>query len=250
MNAAGKIQQLIAILISLAALAFITVLGKNIAGLNAITVALLYLLVVLAVSAFADLASGIVAAVVSGLLVNYFFLPPFGTFYIAAPEDWVAFFAYIVTAIVVSYFAATVRRRAVEADRLQAQLRRLSQLAAALGALPPRTVTLEVLTQELRSAFELGYCAIYLFGAAGARTPVSSGTRPSRLSSGGGMPPAVPGTLLDVITEEGPEVRCLALKDQGKALGALVISQVPLSPDAAEAMAALVSLVARSSNSS
>jgi K+-sensing histidine kinase KdpD len=163
MNAARKIQQLIAILISLATLAFITVLGKNMAGLNAITVALLYLLVVLAVSALADLACGIVAAVVSGLLVNYFFLPPFGTFYIAAPEDWVAFFAYIVTAIVVSYFAATVRRRAVEADRLQAQLKRLSQLTAALGALHPRAVTLEVVTQELRNAFGLGYCATYLF---------------------------------------------------------------------------------------
>lgn len=249
MNAGRKIQQLIAILISLAALAFVTVLGKNIVGLNAITVALLYLLVVLAVSALAELTSGIVAAVVSGLLVNFFFLPPFGTFYIAAPEDWVAFFAYVVTAIVVSYFAATVRRRALEADRLQVQLRRLAQLTAALGALQPRTVTLEVITQELRRAFELSYCAIYLFGAAGAGTPVSSGTRPSRLSSGGGMPPAVPATFLDVITEEGPEVRCLALKDQGKALGALVISQVLLSPDAAEAIAALVSLLVRPSNS-
>ena len=245
MNMGKRIKQLLAVLIAFGALVLITVTGKHLAGLNAITVALLYLLVVLAVSALADLACGMVVAVASGLLVNYYFLPPFGTFYIAAPEDWVAFFAYIVTAVVVSYFAANVRRRAVAADHFQAQLMRLSQLTAALVEARPDTVTLEVLIQELRNAFELPYCAIYLFGETGATVPVFSGARPSRSSSNRATSLNVPDSLLDVITEEGPDVRCLSVKDQGKTIGALVISQVTLSSEGAEALAAMVSLVVR-----
>jgi len=186
-----------------------------------------------------------VIAVTSGLLVNFCFLPPFGTFYIAAPEDWVSFFAYTVTAVVVSHFAATVRCRAVEAGQREAQMARLSRLAVALVAVRKENLTLEVLTRELRTAFELSYCAIYLFGGTGAAIPVSSGTRPSRSSPDAGPPPNLPNTFLDVITEEGPDVRCLSLKDGGETVGALVISQVPLSREAAEALAAVVSLGVR-----
>ena len=106
MNAEKRIFRVIGVLIALAALTLITAAAKNVSGFNAITVALLYLLVVLASSALLDVACGIAIAVLSGLLVNYYFLPPFGTFYIAAREDWVSFGAYIVTAVVVSQFAA------------------------------------------------------------------------------------------------------------------------------------------------
>lgn len=241
-----RLYRLIAILISLAALAIITVIAKSVVGLNATTVALLYLLVVLAVSAFADLVCGFVIAVASGLLVNYFFLPPFGTFYIEAPEDWVSFFAYTVTAVVVSHFAATVRRRAVEADRLKEQLSKLSRFTDALITVPEKDMSLGILIEELRRAYDLSYCAIYMFGKAGIPNPIFSGTRPSSLSSqSGGTPSNLPNTLLDVLAEEGPDVQCLSLEDQGETIGALVISQASLSHEVAEAIASVFSIVIR-----
>lgn len=241
-----RIYRLIAILISLLALAIITVTAKSVVGLNATTVALLYLLVVLAVSAFADLACGLVIAVASGLLVNYFFLPPFGTFYIEAPEDWVSFFAYTVTAVVFSHFAVTVRRRAVEADRLKEQLSKLSQFADALITVPEKNMSLAILIDELRRAYDLSYCAIYLFGKDGIPNPIFSGTRPSSQSAqSGGVPSNQPNTLLDVLAEEGPDVQCLTLKDQGETVGALVISQASLLNEVAEAIASIISSVIR-----
>ena len=237
-----RILRLIGVLIALAALTLITAAAKNVSGLNAITVALLYLLVVLATSALVDIACGILIAVVSGLLVNYYFLPPFGTFYIEAPEDWVSFGAYIITALVVSQFAATVRRRAVEADHLEAQMVRLTQFTGALMSVRKEDVTLKLITEELRRAYELSYCAIYLFGKTNSTSPVSSGTRPSQLSQKAGMPAALPRTLVDVVTEEGPDVQCLSLKEQGKTIGALVISQASLSREVAEEIAAIVSI--------
>ena len=243
-----RIHRLIAVLISLAALMLITAIAKNVVGLNANTVALLYLLVVLATSALADLTCGILVAVASGLLVNYYFLPPFGTFYIEAPEDWVSFGAYTVTAVVVSHFAATVRRRAMEAGHLQTQLSRLSRFTDALMSVRKENLTLEIVASELRQAYELNYCAIYLFGETGTTTPVHSGTRPSRLLQSGQMPTNLPNTLMDVVTEEGADVQCLSLKDQEETVGALVISQVSLPREIAEEIATIVSLIVRQSN--
>ncbi len=246
MIADKRIYRLIAVLSSLSALALITLTAKNTVGLNSITVALLYLLVVLVASAFAELACGFAVAVASGLLVNYYFLPPFGTFYIEAPEDWVSFFAYTSTAVVVSHFAATVRRRAVEADRLQSQLSRLSRFTYIIMTVPKKDMTLEILAGELKRAYDLSYCAIYLFGEAGTASPVSSGSRPSSQSTQKeGMPSNLPSKLLDVVAEEGPDVQCLALKDQGETVGALVISQVHLSHEVSDAIADIVSLVVR-----
>jgi K+-sensing histidine kinase KdpD len=232
----------IGVLIALAALTLITAAAKNVSGFNAITVALLYLLVVLASSALLDVACGIAIAVLSGLLVNFYFLPPFGTFYIAAPEDWVSFGAYIVTAVVVSQFAATVRRRAVEADHLEAQLLKLTQFTDALMSVRKEDMTLNLITEELRRAYELSYCAIYLFASANNTGPVSAGTRTSELTQKTTTPAASPKTLMDVVTEEGPDVQCLSLKEQGKVMGALVISQASLSGAVAEEIAAIVSI--------
>jgi K+-sensing histidine kinase KdpD len=232
-------------MISLAALTLITAAAKNVVGLNSITVALLYLLVVLATSALADLTCGILIAVASGLLVNYYFLPPFGTFYIESPEDWVSFGTYTITAVVVSHFTATVRKRALGADRLKAQLSRLSRFTEALMSVRKEDLTLEILASELRRAYDLSYCAIYLFGETDAANPVSSGTRPSQVSQDVGVPPNLPNTFLDVVAEEGSDVQCLSLKDRGETLGALVISQISLSHEVAEVIATIVSLIVR-----
>lgn len=238
-----RLFRLFAVLIAVGSLTLITAAAKNVSGLNAITVSLLYLLVVLATSALAGIACGISIAVVSGLLVNYYFLPPFRTFYIEAPADWVSFGVYIVTALVVSQFAAAVRRRALEADHLEAQLLRLSHFTNALIAIRKEDMTLKFIAEELRRAFELRYCAIYLFGDTNNTSSVSSGIRPSQLSQKAGNPSTLPNTLLDVITEEGPDVQCLNLTEQGQTIGALVISQESLSHQVAEEAAAVVSLM-------
>jgi hypothetical protein len=238
--------RLIAVVTALAVLALITAVTKNVIGFNAITVALLYLLVVLAASAMADLAGGMVVAVASGFLVNFYFLPPFGTFYIEAPEDWVSFVAYTVTAMVISHFSATVRRRAEDAGQLQAQLSRHSRFVASLITRRKEDLTLDLLANELKTAYAWSYCAIYLFGNTGGTNPVSAGTRPPQSSLDGRVPPRLPTTLLEVIREDEPDARYLTLKDQGETLGVLVVTgQLPPSAEGTELIAALVTLVVR-----
>jgi K+-sensing histidine kinase KdpD len=198
------IYQMMAVLGAITALALITVVGKSALGLNATTVALLYLIVVLAISAFAGISCGIAVALVSGLLVNYFFLPPFGTLYISTQEDWVSFGVYTIAALVVSHFAATVRKAAVEAEAMKDQLSQLARFMAVITAVRNDELTLEVVVGELRRALGLEYCAIYNYlDKSGRATPVSSGSRPSSLLEGASPFAEQSNSLIDVFCEEG-----------------------------------------------
>jgi two-component system, OmpR family, sensor histidine kinase KdpD len=104
------------------------------------TAALALLLVVLVTATYGRLWIAIVVAVATTLGLNFFFLPPVGTFTIAHPQNWVALFAYLVTAVVASKLSAAAQARAREAiDRVNERkaaeiVRQKADLAAALLA--------------------------------------------------------------------------------------------------------------------
>jgi two-component system sensor histidine kinase KdpD len=65
-------------------------------------------------------------------LLHFFFLPPLFTFYLADTQNWVALFAFLVTAVVASQLSASAKRRASEAMRLREEIERLYELSGAL----------------------------------------------------------------------------------------------------------------------
>jgi K+-sensing histidine kinase KdpD len=101
---------------------------------NATIVALALLLVVLLVATRYGARPAVAASMLGVLCFNYFFLPPFGTLTIAAPDNWIALIAFLVTAITVGQLSARAKRRAEEADAGRREIERLYE--------------------ELRSAFE------------------------------------------------------------------------------------------------
>lgn len=96
---------------------------------NATTVALSFLLVVLAVAAVWGLAEAIVASLIAAACFNYFFLPPVGTWTIADPENWIALFSFLIVSIVASQLSERARRKAREAIEHQAEKARLAEVA-------------------------------------------------------------------------------------------------------------------------
>ncbi len=102
--------------------------------INATTVALALLLVVLLVATRYGARPAVAASLLGVLCFNHFFLPPFGTLAIAAPDNWIALIAFLVTAITVGQLSAHAKRRAEEADAGRREIERLFD--------------------ELRSAFE------------------------------------------------------------------------------------------------
>jgi K+-sensing histidine kinase KdpD len=94
---------------------------------NSTTVALGLLLVVL----FIATAWGSRPAVLSSLLglvcFNFFYLPPVGRLSIDASDNWVALFAFLVTAITAGQLSSRSKRRAEEADQGRREIERLYQ---------------------------------------------------------------------------------------------------------------------------
>ena len=74
--------------------------------INATTVALALLLVLLLVATRYGARPAVAASLLGVLCFNYFFLPPFGTLTIAAPDNWIALVAFLVTAITVGQLSA------------------------------------------------------------------------------------------------------------------------------------------------
>lgn len=116
----------------LAAVAAVTYIDFKLAHVNSATASLSYLLLVLAIAARIGLGESITASLASVLAYNFFFLPPVGNFTIADPQNWVALFAFLATAMVASQLSASAKRKADEARSRQRELQRLYDFSRAL----------------------------------------------------------------------------------------------------------------------
>ena len=92
---------------------------------NPTTVGFTFLLAILLISAAWGLRYAIFLAILSTLAYNYFFLPPLLRFTIADPQNWVALFAFLFTAIVASELSERARREALESNRRRREVERL-----------------------------------------------------------------------------------------------------------------------------
>ena len=99
---------------------------------NATTVALMMLLLVLGAATQWGLPEAIFTSVIAVLGFNFFFLPPIGTFTISDPENWVALFAFIVTAVTVSQLSSQAKRRTEEAVAGRNEIGTLYELSRAM----------------------------------------------------------------------------------------------------------------------
>ena len=106
-------------------LAAITITCTRFIHVNQTTVALLFLLAILAVSAVWGMIVSSVMSVSAMLLFNYVFLPPVGTLTIADPQNWVALLAFLLTSIMGSQLSARIRK---EADAANARRREVERL--------------------------------------------------------------------------------------------------------------------------
>lgn len=106
-------------------LASITLGYSRVIRVNQTTVALSFLLAILAVSAVWGMVVSVVMSVAAMLLFNFFFLPPIGTFTIADPQNWVALFAFLFTSIMGSQLSARIRKEANAAHGRRREVERL-----------------------------------------------------------------------------------------------------------------------------
>jgi two-component system sensor histidine kinase KdpD len=129
---------------------------------NAATVSLALLLNVLFIATRWGSLPALFTSILAMLCFNFFFLPPFGTFTIAATDNWIALLAFLVTAVTAGQLSASAKRRAEEAEtgrreigRLYAELRDAFERASHAEALRQseklKSALLDAVTHDLRT---------------------------------------------------------------------------------------------------
>jgi len=127
---------------------------------NHTTVALMFLVMVLLTSAYWGLRYAVVMAIAATAAFNFFFLPPIGTFTIADPQNWVALFAFLVTALVASNLAERARREAEGAKQRRREVERLFNLSQRLLASENVLELLNALPLYVQETFSVGSVAV------------------------------------------------------------------------------------------
>jgi len=119
------LYQILRFAASAAIVSVVTLVYSKWLKVNPTTVGFTFLLVVLVVSAVWGLRYAIFAAVLATAGYNYFFLPPLYKFTIADPQNWVALFAFLFTAVVASELSEKARREAAESNQRRSEVERL-----------------------------------------------------------------------------------------------------------------------------
>ncbi len=95
------------------------------ARVNSTTIGFAFLLIVLFTALFGGSKPALLVSVLSVLSFNLFFLPPFHTFQIADPQNWIALTAFFITALTVGQLSGRVKHRAEEAEAAKREVERL-----------------------------------------------------------------------------------------------------------------------------
>src|SRR5215469_6386424 len=148
--------------VSLIAIAGIVLFYSHVVHVNQTTVALSFLLAILAVSAVWGMAVSAFMSVVAMLSFNYFFLPPVGTFTIADPQNWVALFAFLITAITGSQLSSKIHKEADEAHRRRREVERLYGFSRQLLGEGNVIQLMNAIPDYIVQSFEAGASELFL----------------------------------------------------------------------------------------
>jgi len=142
--------------------AVITLVGYRWLHFNSTTIALMFLLGVLGISAAWGFREAVLMSVAAAVALDYFFLPPIGAWTIADPQNWIALFAFLVTAVAVSELAARARRGARSAIERRQELERLYGFSQLLLSSDNPAELLNLIPRYIVESFGIRSAAISL----------------------------------------------------------------------------------------
>ena len=123
--------------------------------INGATVSLFYMLVVLGVATVFGSRTAFFASFIATLCLNFFYLPPYYTFTISDPENWIALIVFLTVSLTVGHLSATARRRAKEAELLNLELQEAFEKASETEAIKRseklKSALLDAVTHDLRT---------------------------------------------------------------------------------------------------
>jgi two-component system, OmpR family, sensor histidine kinase KdpD len=206
----------------------------RVAPVNATTAGFVFLLDILAIGTAWGLVESVLASVASMLCLNYFFLPPVGQFAISDPQNWVALFAFLATALIASHVSDRGKRQAREAKARQRETEQLYAVSRFILLTEHSQSVGKQAAQHIAEVFECRAVALY-------------DTKSAEIFRGGGedLPGIEPSLKEAAVTggnssEAGVTVAPIFLG--GRPVGALALKGLTLSDGALQALLNLVAI--------
>jgi two-component system sensor histidine kinase KdpD len=141
--------------------ALVTWIAHSLVPVNATTIAFAYLLLVLITATIWGFLEALFASLAATLTFNFFFLPPVGTLTIADPQNWIALFGFLATALIASRLSTEAKRRALDALARQRDLERLYAFSRAILLIDKTEPFPKQLIRKLADIFELTAAVLY-----------------------------------------------------------------------------------------
>jgi two-component system, OmpR family, sensor histidine kinase KdpD len=203
---------------------------------NATTVALTFLLSVLVVSAHWGFWYAAFLAVISTLAFNSFFLPPFGTFTIADPQNWVALLAFLATAVIAGQLSERARRETIHATQRRREIEQLYTFSQRLLTLESVPELLNLVPRHITETFGCRGAAIVVSDRhdvyrSDADTREIDAPRLFSVATRG-----------EPIVDAGHALAFVPLRLGVRSVGAIGISGTTLSHESLEALSTLVAI--------
>lgn len=124
--------------------------------------ALLYLLIIGLVAGLSGVRPALLAAVMAFLAWNYFFLPPFHTFRVTDPKDWLSLAVFLIVGVVMGLQTGRMRERESEALAREREMELLNEFSAHLVSETTVSDMADVLIREVTRATGASCVALLL----------------------------------------------------------------------------------------
>jgi two-component system, OmpR family, sensor histidine kinase KdpD len=211
---------------ALATMAVLTVAMLPLRGsLSIATTALILIVPVVIGVVVGGFPAGVLSVVAGFLVYDFFFIPPYQTLWVGAPQNWVAAGVYVVVMLPVARVVAGMNAARARERRQGMEIRQLFELSDLLVEDKPLDVLLSVIVTTLADVFGSRQVAIFLPDPAGHLAIAASAGEPlgpeqlRRVLPGRGSPAS-----LDAHTLTDGDLLVLALTAAGRPVGLLVLS--------------------------
>jgi two-component system sensor histidine kinase KdpD len=124
--------------------------------------ALLYLLIVVFVAGIAGTRPAILAAVLSFLTWNFFFIPPYGTFQVEDPKDWLSLLVLLAVGVAMGVQTGRMRERHARAVARERETALLNRFSSQLVTDPSVPEVARILAEEAREITGTNVVALFI----------------------------------------------------------------------------------------
>jgi two-component system, OmpR family, sensor histidine kinase KdpD len=156
------LNRLLQCAVATAIVAGITIFYTEAIRVNVTTVALTFLLAILAISTIWGRLVSIVMSIVAMLAFNYFFLPPIRKLTIADPQNWIALFAFLVVSLLAGHLSSRAQQQTEVAMARRREVEKLYTFSQGLLESGNVIQLLNRIPAQIVEIFEVGAAALLL----------------------------------------------------------------------------------------